>query len=358
MFFYYIPVLLGLLGAIVSPKSSVYLFFCCLSLFILIGFKGEVDKDYLNYLDLFELAPKFSNNFFDEFINYYNEANFEFGFLLLNSICKSLNFGFGVIYLFFSFFSCLAIFYICNLISTNKFFVFIFLYMASFLGLWVQVRFGMASLLAMLAAILWVNKKFYVPILLIFFAVSFHWSVLAVIFPLSLYFLIDRGIFSRRWVVLFVIGISFLFVFIDVKSNLMLLLNVFASRYDAYTDTGNDGGGALIYYYRLFVLLVLLYLTDQLSISDNDTSLDHSSLILFSFSLTSLFFWSLAWQLEILYRIGVFLELGYCFFLLRFRYINSARYVVGISLVSLLFTWRWLASIDELLPYSVIFFTS
>lgn len=348
--------LLGLLGAMVFPKSSLYLFFCCLSLFILVGFKGEVDKDYLNYLDLFELAPKFSSNFFDEFINYYNEANFEFGFLLLNSICTSLDLGFGVVYLFFSFFSCLAIFHICNLISTNKFFVFIFLYMASFLGLWVQVRFGMASLLAMLAAIFWVNKKFYVSILLIIFAVSFHWSVLAVIFPLSLYFLIDRGIFSQRSIVLFVISISFLFVFIDVKSNLMLLLNLFASRYDSYTDSG--GGGALIYYYRLLVLLVLLHLTDQLSISDNDTSLDHSSLILFCFCLVSLFFWSLAWQLEILYRIGVFLEFGYCFFLIRFRYINSARYVVGISLVSFVFTWRWLTSIDELLPYSVSFFTS
>ena len=138
----------------------------------------------------------------------------------------------------------------------------------------------------------------------------------------------------------------------------MLVLNLFASRYDSYTDNANDVGGALIYYYRLFVLLILLYLTDQLSICNNTKSLDNNSLILLSFSFASLLFWSLAWQLEILYRIGVLLELGYSFFLLRACYTNFAKYFIGIFLISLVFGWRWLISIDELLPYSISFFSS
>lgn len=83
-------------------------------LITVISIKGEIDKDYVNYLYLFENSSKFQGNLsLKDFIN--RRTGLEIGFNILNRLIKTLELNVQYIWILFT-----AMLYIKYVITLNR----------------------------------------------------------------------------------------------------------------------------------------------------------------------------------------------------------------------------------------------
>lgn len=346
MIIYSFPIFAGLVGALFLPNNKVYLKFILFSLFLMIAFKGGVDKDYYSYKHLFDLAPVWSEGL-NAFYEYSIYVSIEPGFLFLNLLLKTLGFGFNSVFFVFSAISCYLIYLICNSFTANRYLVFVFLYISSFIGLWVQVRFGLACLAVLFAAILYSNERVLHSSLLLLFSFSIHSVTLVfVIGYLSYRFLCIKNI-SVRTVTVFVLIVSLIISLLNFGDLLAGILTLINPRYEAYEGEGAGSKMSFLIRLVLFSFLFFLLARNVFNIKINK--------VMYAFALCSILVWSFAWGLSILYRVGALLEFGFCFFLIRDAYKFSANYFVAVFAVISLLGWRFYSAIFELDDYRLFF---
>jgi len=345
MIIYYLPIFLSCIGYFFYRKNTLYLFVLVVFAAFLVGLRGDVDKDYLAYEFLYNLAPDFKEGFIDNFIGYYNHVNMELGFVVLNTFLKFLDIGFNGVFLFHAAISFLFVYYIAKNHYANSYLVFGFLYIFTFIGLWVQIRFGLASLGVLASVFLYHQNKKILAVIPALIAISFHsvsWVFMLVI-PIY-YVFCFRGITTGLKISVFLF-LSLMIAIFDLGEILGRFLSFFNERYEAYSMV--EGGTRASFFMRLAIFIIFSTL-----ISPNIFKIPLYRM-LFSMALASVFVWSFSWSISVLYRAGVLLELGYCVFLVKEVYASRYRYIIGLCALSILAFWRLLPAVDELKPYTV-----
>ncbi|MEG2210775.1 MAG: EpsG family protein [Eubacterium sp.] len=346
MFFYYIPIFVCLFSSFFVRKrvfSILLLFVVSFYLFFILSFKGNVDLDYDNYQMLLDASPYLSDGIIGlkKFAQYYN---FEIGLVLLNSSLKSLNLSINAFFAFFAFFSIFSIYKITfNLKSCNKFLVFSLLYIFSFVGLWVQVRFGFACLVAFLSIICFFEKKLLFAFCFLLFAFCFHNIVSSIFIPVFMYIFLNKINFNKNYMLLLLCLFSLL-IFVDFSFVLNIVMSFINARYEAYSI--EDVGSISSYFVRLvfFTFMLLLAKKDLRFESGIDR-------FLLSMAFCSVLIFIFATQVTILYRIGVFFEFGYIFFLKRSSYNNQINYIFSLLILITLMIYRALVFDEVVKPY-------
>lgn len=348
MFFYYIPLLLCAIGSFLKMPlyRKLFLFFICFYLFFILAFKGSVDPDYSNYQFLLENSPTFDDGLAG--INAFSrDYGFEIGLTLLNTTLNSLGVGLYFFYSFFAFIAVLCIYKI-SLKNNNSFLVFSLLYVMSFIGLWVQVRFGLACLLSLLASLIYFEGRKKLSFFLFLSSLIFHNITFSLIIPVFI-FLFFNKIGFRKDYILYVLMLFSVFLFFDLSWLLELVLIFFNTRYEAYFF--EDTGSVSSYYIRLcfFIAMLILIKKNLFDIGGRDK-------FLLSMVVSSVLIFIFASQITIFYRLGVFLELGYIFFLNRYIYVSKYNYIFGVFVIILMLFYRIHDSLGEVKPYFSVLF--
>lgn len=346
MIAYILPVLAGLVGAVLLSKGRYYFFFVLFASFLMVALKGDVDKDYLGYETLFNMAPTWVDGY-SAFHEYATQVAIEPGFLFLNVTFKSLGFGFNSIFIFAAATSFLFIYLIANSLPGNKFLIFIFLYVSCFIGLWVQIRFGLACLLVLYAAILFAKVKYFEALLVILFSLSLHSVTLIVIFGYLIYRVLCTKEVSARAITTFLLIFSVFISFVSFGDLLAAGLSSFNSRYEVY---GMDEGGS-----RISFLIRLALFSSLILLVKNDFFKDRTKMTFFALSLCAVLVWSFGWGVSILYRLGTLFEFGFCIFLCRDAYKYTLNYSIALLVIFLLLAWRFYYVLLEVDAYKFFF---
>lgn len=343
MFFYYIPLLLCAIGSFLKIPlyRKLFLFFISFYLFFILAFKGAVDPDYSNYQFLLENSPTLDDGLagIDAFSRDYG---FEIGLTLLNTTLNSLGIGLYGFYSFLAFISVLCIYKI-SLKNNNSFLVFSLLYVISFIGLWVQVRFGLACLLSLLASLNYFEGKRKLSFFLFLFSLIFHKITFSLIIPIFVFMFFNKIGFRKDYI-FYVLMLFSVVLFFDLSWLLELVLLFFNARYEAYFF--ENAGSIFSYYIRLFFLLSMLIL-----IKRNLFDIGSVDKFLLSMAISSVLIFVFASQITIFYRLGVFFELGYIFFLKRYIYGSKYNYIFGVIVILIMLLYRIHDSFNEIKPY-------
>lgn len=355
MFIYIFPVVYALTLAFISNKNRILdrilIAIICIFLITVISIKGEIDKDYVNYLYLFENSSKFQGNLSlkDLLANY---TGLEIGFNILNRLIKTLELNVQYIYGFFSLSSAFFIYKICdNFKSANKLLVFLVLYVQTFLGLWVQIRYGLASLAIILALILYSQKKYKLFLILIAFSALFHSITFSIFLIIFFYKIVVKLKLNKTYIYLILLGLSPL-LFIDLSKYIGNLLVIANARYIDYTE--NNEGSINSYFIRLLYFFILCSLSIN-PLKANTLKHRQIELILYSMSILSVIIFLFAFQVTILYRVGVICELGYLYFIMKTSYQSKENYIMAIGIIVIFLFYRISLSFNELDVYKTFF---
>lgn len=336
MIIYFLPVIISLTGFLLNKLlliSERYFFVSALFfLLIIVSLKGSVDLDYYSYQNLYDIVVETT----EKFPYSSNESlRFEKGFLFLLAVFKEIELKFNFIFLFYASFTSLFIFLICrSLVSASVNFSFIFLYCVSFVGIWVQIRFGLASLGLLLSVILFFKSKYVKSFFVYLFSLLTHNIVLAILIPVFFYIFLNKFKISKLFICFFLLAVSF-FVFLDFSVVFEVLLVFFNDRYAAYID--ESLGSSRSYFIRVFFFLVMLFL-----IRKDLFNMSALNRFLLCMAFSSVLVFMIASKIVILYRLGVAFEMGYLMFFMRENYSNKNKYIVALLFMFAFVLYRFL----------------
>lgn len=345
MIIYFLPVAISLVGFFLNKLLLIperfFFVFALFFLFIVVSLKGSVDLDYYSYQTLYNAVVETTEKF-----PYSSNENlkFEKGFLFVLSVFKELDFKFNSIFLFYAFFTSFLIFLICRLlVSTSVNFSFVFLYSVSFVGIWVQIRFGLAALGLLLSIIYFFKSNYFKSFFVCLFSLLTHNIVLAVLMPVLFYILLNKFKIRKLFICFILLVISF-FVFLDFSNFFEVLLVFFNDRYIAYID--ESLGSSKSYFIRVFFFLVMLFL-----IRKDLFNMSALNRFLLCMSFSSVLVFMIASKIVILYRLGVAFEMGYLMFFMRENYSNKNKYVIALMFMFSFILYRLLDVPSIVEPY-------
>lgn len=350
MIYLYNYIFLFALGGVGDFKYKKFFLVCFLFyLFFIVGFRGEIDPDFLNYKKIFDLAPSLYFGISDV-IDFSKSMGFELIYIFLVSVIKYLNLEFYWVNVVFSFFSTLFIYKISILlnkkINLNLFYCSMVIYANSLIGIFVQIRFGLAALIVFYALILAFNKSYLTSVVWALISCFIH-SISFFYFPVVfLYFVFSRVNFNKK---IIFCGLVFLFCLIpllNISENLSILFYMINERYSDYDafGTGNYYGVML----RVAIIIFFIFLLDFSRLSDLEIGLLFLTVL-------SVLFWVLSLEMAILYRLGVLAEFGYVVFLSKGRYKSKYYYYLCFVVLTGLLLSRVIAASSDLNFYETIF---
>lgn len=346
MVYYFLPLIFSVIGAIFLKENiykHIFLLFICVYLVFIVGLKGDVDPDYVSYEFLFNSSPVLSDGF-PAIKRYSDEYGFEFGLTVINVILHSMSLD---LYWFFSIIALISVYCIYKIsiknINSNCFLTFSLLYSISLVGLWIQVRFGLACLAALLSILFYFEKNKLASLFFITISFMFHTIVFSIFIPIAIYFLFGKIGFNKKYMITILLIMS-TFIFIDFSTVLNAVLLIFNDRYGAYSL--GESGNILSFYVRFAFFVVMLIITKNKV--HESTNADK---FLLSMIFSSVIIFILATQVTILYRLGVFFELGYIYFLRRTSYGSIYNYYFGLLMIIILLLYRMTGFESEVLPY-------
>ncbi len=345
MIIYFLPVVIALTGFLLNKLLLIrerYFFVSALFfLLIIVSLKGSVDLDYYSYQTLYDIVVGTTEKF-----PYSSNENlrFEKGFLFLLAVFKEFELQFNVIFVFYASFASVFVFLICrSLTSISMNVSFVFLYAVSFIGIWVQIRFGLASLGLLLSVIYFIKSKYVKSFFVYLFSLLTHNIVLAVLIPVFFYIILNRFRFSKLFIFFVFLIISPL-VFFDFAVFFENLLVFFNDRYAGYIN--ESAGSISSYFIRMVLFLTMLFL-----IRKDLFQMSVLSRFLLSMAFSSVLIFLIASKITIFYRLGVVFELGYLMFFMRENYSSKDKYIVSLFIMFVFILYRFLDVPTIVEPY-------
>lgn len=217
----------------------------------MVGLRGLISFDSGNYFSTFKNIP----NLFNLTSDYLNKQVMENGYLYLNSLIKTLDFDFWMVFFIVAMISLINISIFIDYFSNYFFYSLAFYYTRwLFLKEFTQIRSGLACSFLYLGFIQLHKNKYRNYVLLILVGSIFHKSVLfGLTFPVFNYF------FSKKYLDKLVLISIFILPFINTKIYLNKVLVHILGKNSIYLtgmySTRNDYIG--VYYSFLFLAIIL-----------------------------------------------------------------------------------------------------
>lgn len=310
-------------------------------MFLIVSLKGSIDPDYYNYMSIYNIVMDSSESF--PFSSNEN-LKFEKGFLFFLALLKEFGLSFNYIYGIYAIISTVfVLFIIRSFEKINANIAFLFLYAVSFVGIWVQIRFGLASLGLLLSVIYFIKSKYVKSFFVYLFSLLTHNIVLAVLIPVFFYIILNRFRFSKLFIFFVFLIISPL-VFFDFAVFFENLLVFFNDRYAGYIN--ESAGSISSYFIRMVLFLTMLFL-----IRKDLFQMSVLSRVLLSMAFSSVLIFLIASKITIFYRLGVVFELGYLMFFMRENYSSKDKYIVSLFIMFVFILYRFLDVPTIVEPY-------
>lgn len=319
-------------------------------LFLLIcffGFRYECDNDYSNYVGIYNSTPSLSKGFV-EVIGYGIFVGVEIGYCIVSAFFKMLGLGAQSIFIFSAIITFIIIHQVFQKQSTYPGLAML-IYFSQFFSLpFIQMRFGIAMAIVLLACfMLFKGHKIWFW-LLIFFGALFHTCALGGV-AVYFFYLIN---WEKKPVTLWCTIIGSLFLMAMPMRNVLVTLmgSIGIEKYTKlYADT--ESASPISVLVSVILILPLVIFRKQLKsrgVAVND---------LLSMSLASVFVGCLVWQLGILNRFSMITAVSLCLiipvYLLLLK--NRRDKLIGFMLIVAYCFFKFLPSINHVTDYQLFF---
>ncbi len=359
---YYLPALMIFLSiflcnkklvvnnVIVGNASALLWFISIILIFILTGFKGDVDPDYKNYLFYFEVIPPIGELTPDR-MTYIDSitSNAEVGMIYVMSLMKSASLPFQSYYVFTAFIISLLSFNLARLYKGFESYILIFLYCFYFQPYFIQTRYFISVLCVLICFVKCSRSGRISPEVLLYFflGVSFH-TVGFFILPL-IFSLIFKDNIVKYWYLTLLFPLFFMLVKVD---GLLSYAGVVNARYDTYVSNDLFTQGDISSFYIRYCLFIGLTIFCYLNSRFKSHKWDDYLIEFWLLNLFMLSVWSVAWNLGMLYRIALLFEISWLFFIFYSRqYLNGfGKFVVAFVLLAYAL-FRLIGGVSELEPF-------
>jgi hypothetical protein len=257
MIIYLIIGILVLLLAYLSfyDKNNLGLLFSFILIFLFLAFRYDYGNDYNVYFKLFNDINKDPLSFIN------GKRTVEVGWVIINRIFKP--FGFFSMVFFLAIVNCFAYFRMINKFVDRKYYWFAaFIYYFNTYFLLIQLsamRQCMAIVMFIFAIDYILTKRYFKAAILIFLAISFHYSALILVPVIFLMHLLKIRMRLIHIIIVEVIYLS-LFILSDIYQPLLrsVALTLLGEKYLFYLNPANTNPSilnALVYSSLLFILL-------------------------------------------------------------------------------------------------------
>lgn len=296
---------------------------------------GDVDDDYYSYIKYFELAPTLSN-FASGLQDYEAQTSgVEKGFSLVAAALASAGASPEAGIFIFALFNFLFLYWVVTKYSINYFYS-LFIYYCIFLPtFFTHIRFSLALVVGFYALMrLLVYRRRLMSWGLLVAAPFMHIAAIIFIPTIIGYRLMNRVKIVHFGVVLLLLS-SFLLV-IDFSAIIGSVLSYVGGRYEFYVSagTGSIVSAALRI---LFLLLFLLGFKNAYGAAFSEGGLGKPSpssfsILLFIYCLSTLV-WSIGWQVDVLYRLGLALQFSMILLVPYYIYYHAKQRIMSYVLV-------------------------
>jgi hypothetical protein len=334
----YLAVLSGVEAAVDNVRLKRLSFFLLgiVPLILFVGLRGgDVDDDYYSYIKYFELAPTLSN--FAGDLQHYEEetSGVEKGFSLVASLLASVGASPEASIFIFAFVNFLFLYWIISRHSINCFYS-LFIYYCLFLPtFFTHIRFSLALVVGFYALMrLLVYRRKLLSWFLMLASPFMHVAVVIFIPAIVAYRLMSRIKIIHFGVAALLL--SSLFLFVDFSAIISGVLSYIGGRYEFYVGAGTGS----IVSAALRVLFLLLFLLGFKGVcitrfSRGDFRAPPSSgfnILFFIYCLSTLV-WSIGWQVDVLYRLGLALQFSMVLLVPYYIYHQTKQSLVSYVLV-------------------------
>lgn len=334
----YLAVLSGVEAAVDNVRLKRLAFFLLgiVPLILFVGLRGgDVDDDYYSYIKYFELAPTLSN--FAGDLQHYEEetSGVEKGFSLVASLLASVGASPEASIFIFAFVNFLFLYWIISRHSINYFYS-LFIYYCLFLPtFFTHIRFSLALVVGFYALMrLLVYRRKLLSWFLMLASPFMHIAVVIFIPAIVAYRLMSRIKIVHFGVAALLL--SSLFLFVDFSAIISGVLSYIGGRYEFYVGAGTGS----IVSAALRVLFLLLFLlgfkgvcATRFSRGDFRAPPPSGFNILFFIYCLSTLVWSIGWQVDVLYRLGLALQFSMVLLVPYYIYHQTKQSLVSYVLV-------------------------
>ncbi|HBU6575562.1 TPA: EpsG family protein [Citrobacter amalonaticus] len=363
MIWYYIP-LIPLLFGMIIPKKNVhihnkiifqsdrfYLWIFLLIIFILTGFKGNIDPDYQNYLFYYNVIPKYED------LNTLNleaikniTSNVELSVIYGMAFLKSFGLGFQYYYILSALIIVILISKVASYFIGKECIVGLVLYCFYIQPFFIQVRFFGGALCGIICILeFYARNKINIKVMLYFLIGLFLHTVVVFAIPL----LLGKYIYAIvRKHLLLVFLLPTLFSIINIDS-ILQYTPMISDRYVNYLNAASSQkelGSIFSFLIRECIaifLIIMFALSNRYSAEVLCETKQSKPMILVL--LAMLCVWALAWQFGMLYRVALMFELGWLLFLIQRKKTFSFYSSWGVLLPYMIF--RLYIGLAELRPF-------
>ncbi|WP_392352680.1 EpsG family protein [Pseudoalteromonas rhizosphaerae] len=294
--------------------------FGLLFLFYLTAFKGNIDPDYLSYLNIYNNTPPLTSLSEETLAEARDKAyGIEYGILFLIGLIKAIGGSYQLLLIFFASTSIFLIYKLSKTFNRMHYFIVFALVALFYQGVYIQIRFATACFFLYVSVFYYLNKsddrynKIKSLFYFIFGALLHNVWVIILFFPIVIKL---RDFFVRHIIVLFLLTLPL--SFLGATDFISFTIENFLSRYNTYLLEYEDFSGSKFpYYWRLILNLSLFYLLifREKKIIHEISAVER---LLLAFLFLNLASWAVGYNFPILYRVSWFFDVGYIFFILGF----------------------------------------
>lgn len=320
----------------VSLRKCAFFILGIVPLVLFVGLRGgDVDDDYYSYIKYFELAPTLSN-FASDLQDYEEQTSgVEKGFSLVASVLASIGASPEVGIFVFALINFLFLYWLITRYSINYFYS-LFIYYCLFLPtFFTHIRFSLALVVgfyALMRLLVYRRKLLSWALLL---ATPFMHIAAIIFIPTIIGYRLMKNVKIIHFGVVVLMISSFLLV-VDFSAIIGGILSYVGGRYEFYVSagTGSIVSAALRI---LFLFLFLLGFKGAYGAAFSEAVLrkpDPSSfyIVFFIYCLSTLV-WSIGWQVDVLYRLGLALQFSMVLLVPYYIYYHAKQRVMSYVLV-------------------------
>ncbi|OEO24270.1 hypothetical protein AX279_20905 [Pseudomonas sp. J237] len=293
-------------------KRILFWSFGIVPLIFFVGLRGGVDDDYYSYIKYFELAPTIGS--FSTEWNGYREATsgVEIGFALAASFIRSTGGTPEQGIFIFAAINFLTVGLIISKYGVRLFYS-LFVYYCIYLPVFfTHIRFSLALLLGFygIIGVLTCRKKFISWGLVI---VSPFIHIASIVFVPVIFCYRLCGVVKVFHFGVLCLLISLFFLLLDFTSPITYILSFIGGRYEFYIGAGAGSvSSALLRIFFLVLFICGLRDVDKTHALGLDSKYYYRTIyrILFMIYCLSTIVWSISWQVDVLYRLGLALQIS------------------------------------------------